>query len=71
VDIEDDRRHGNGFVFEDYTAEDMLRALSRAVGLYRDDPGAWQKAQRRGMEQDLSWKGPARIYRELYRKLVR
>jgi starch synthase len=71
VDVAQDKRRANGFVFETYTAEDMLQAVSRAVTLYRDDPRAWRDIQQRGMGQDLSWEGSAKTYRDLYRKLVR
>jgi starch synthase len=71
VDVAQDKRRANGFAFETYTAEDMLQAVSRAVTLYRDDPRAWRDIQQRGMEQDLSWEGSAKVYRGLYRKLGR
>jgi starch synthase len=71
VDVAQDKRRANGFAFETYTAEGMLDAVTRAVTLYRDDPRAWRDIQQRGMEQDLSWEGSAKVYRGLYRKIVR
>jgi starch synthase len=71
VDVAQDKRRANGFAFETYAAEDMLGAMARAVTVYRDDPRAWRDIQQRGMEQDLSWEGSAKVYRGLYRKLDR
>jgi len=71
VDVDGDRRRGNGFSFEAYTAEAMLDALGRAARLYRDDSRAWRDVMQRGMAQDLSWKNSARAYQDLYRKLGR
>ena len=71
TDVGSDRRRGNGFSFEGYTADEMLAALQRAVSLYRDDPRVWRDVVQRGMDQDLSWENSAKTYRDLYRKLVR
>lgn len=61
---------GNGFLFEDYTAEAMLEALGRAVRLWRQDRGAWQRLMVRGMREDHSWDGPARAYLALYERIL-
>ncbi len=63
-------RSGNGFSFEAYTSDEMIRALKRAVEAYRKDPAAWRGLQERGMNQDLSWTASASAYLDLYRKLV-
>ncbi len=61
---------GNGFVFVDYTVEDMLSALERAVETYRRKPEAWRGLVLRGMGGDYSWESSAREYAELYRRLI-
>ncbi len=61
---------GNGLVFADYTAEDMLSALRRALEIYRDRPDRWTKIVERGMRGDYSWQSSAREYVKLYRLLV-
>jgi starch synthase len=71
VDVGTDKRRGNGFSFEAYTADEMLAALGRAVALYRDDARGWRDVVQRGMDQDLSWENSAKAYRDLYRKLGR
>lgn len=61
---------GNGFLFEEYTAEAMLEALGRAVRLWRQDRGAWRRLMVRGMQEDHSWDGPARAYLALYERIL-
>ncbi|HAZ27874.1 TPA: hypothetical protein DCY67_04570, partial [Candidatus Acetothermia bacterium] len=61
---------GNGFVFDDYTAEAMLLALGRAVRLWRHHPAAWRRLVERGMSEDHSWEVPARQYYALYERIA-
>jgi starch synthase len=61
---------GNGFLFEDGTAEAFLDAVHRAVETYRTAPDVWRKMMVRGMTQDLTWESSGRQYLELYRRLV-
>jgi starch synthase len=63
-------KSGNGFTFEEYTADALVSALARAVRVYRDDPEGWRGLIERGMRQDLSWKASATAYLNLYRKLL-
>ncbi len=69
-DYDPSRDTGNGFVFEDFTAEAMLGALGRAVRLWREAPRAWQRLLVRGMREDHSWEGPARAYLALYERVL-
>ena len=61
---------GNGFRFEEYTAEEMLDALRRAVGLYRNDPSAWRRLRAAAMREDHSWHASARADHGLYEQLT-
>lgn len=61
---------GNGFVFAEYTSEALLEAVSRAVRMYRTDPGAWQRVVLRGAAEDHCWDRAARAYKELYHRLL-
>lgn len=61
---------GNGFVFEDYTAEAMLAALGRAVRLWHHHPAAWRRLVERGMSEDHAWEVPARQYHALYERVA-
>lgn len=66
-DVEED---GNGFVFDAYEPEAMLRALARAVRLWQADRPALRSLRRRGMRGDYSWDGPARAYLRLYQDVL-
>ncbi len=70
VELDAQRDTGNGFLFEDITADALLSAVGRAVEVYRSVPDAWKRMMVRGMTQDLSWESSAAKYLELYRRLV-
>jgi starch synthase len=59
------RPQSTGFVFQDYTGEALLRALRRALGLYRDR-ARWRALQAAGMRQDNSWDHSAGEYVRIY-----
>ncbi len=59
------RPQSTGFVFHDYTGEALLRALQRALDLYRDRP-RWRALQAAGMQQDNSWDHSAKEYVRIY-----
>ncbi len=61
---------GNGFVFEDYNAHDMLHAIRRAVHGYADHEG-WAILRKRAMECDNSWGKSANEYIRLYKSLLK
>lgn len=60
---------GNGFTFADFNAHEMLNAVWRAVGGYRDKKG-WDLLRTRCMKCDNSWGASARAYIGLYKELV-
>ena len=64
-----DGENGNGIKFAGATSKDLVQALERAIGIYRDKD-AWRKLQKRIMGLDFSWKQSALHYKELYRKLI-
>ncbi|MBR3975549.1 MAG: glycogen synthase GlgA [Clostridia bacterium] len=61
---------GNGFVFEDYNAHDMLHTIRRAVHGFADKEG-WQILRKRAMECDYSWGRSANEYIKLYKALIK
>jgi len=61
---------GNGFSFFNYNAHDMLHVIQRALRYFWDDKPTWQKLQRRGMEEDYSWRKSSQRYLEIYQKLL-
>jgi starch synthase len=58
-----------GVVFDDRTAAGLGAALDRTVKLFRT-PRAFQKLIRKGMARDVSWRGPARQYADIYHALA-
>ncbi|MEX2239029.1 MAG: glycogen/starch synthase [Dehalococcoidia bacterium] len=58
-------REGLGFVFEDYSAEAMRKALERAITHYSGQV-AWGALQRRAMAADHSWSASAARYEDIY-----
>src|SRR5262249_20688456 len=59
-----------GIKFAPVTAEHLARALRRAAFAFHDK-SAWRRLQLNGMATDVSWRGPAKQYAELYRRLLR
>jgi len=59
---------GNGFKFSDYTAEALIGAVKKAVGIYRL-PGRWRGLIQNAMGCDFSWDRSAREYIRLYQKI--
>jgi starch synthase len=57
--------NGNGFVFKNYTALEMLGAMKRAEeSFYHREE--WKNLMRHNMKLDSSWKASARKYEEIY-----
>lgn len=68
-DLAKDFEHelGNGFVFLDYSAQELLRTILRALAVYKDEK-AWSKIRHNAMRCDFSWKASAKKYEALYRR---
>lgn len=59
-----------GFVFTRYKAQDLLRAVERAVAMYSQDASGWQKLMLAAMQKDFSWDASAKKYSKLYASLI-
>lgn len=70
-DYSEEKDTGNGFVFKEYDAQELLNTITRAVGIYRNNPQAWQSLMKRAMNYDFSWERSATEYVELYEKALR
>ncbi len=57
---------GTGFSFSNIEKGDLLWALRRAAGLYREEPKTWKALQKNAMTADFSWDRSARDYEEVY-----
>ena len=60
---------GNGFVFSNYNAHEMMYSLKRALSTYGNFE-IWIKIESNAMNTDYSWKESAKEYKELYEKLM-
>jgi len=60
---------GNGYKFGRYAADDLINAVDRATGLYRDYPDKWKGLVDRAMRTDFSWHVSAEEYVKLYKEL--
>ncbi len=63
-------RTANGFCFENFVAEELDVALTRAVGMYLGYPEIWQQIVLTGMKQDWSWATSAKQYARLYEQTI-
>lgn len=61
---------GTGFVFEEYSSEAMLNAITRALRAYKN-PERWAAIRARGMAADFSWDRSAKQYEDLYERALR
>lgn len=59
---------GNGFSFENYSSEELLDTINRALDLYNDKI-AWDKLVENAMLSNNSWESSAKNYMNLYNSL--
>lgn len=62
-------RQGIGFVFKNYSSDELLEAMCRALDLYpqRDK---WVELMKAGMNMDFSWDKSVKRYEQLYRQAL-
>jgi starch synthase len=58
---------GNGFVFENYEPDAILKAINEAVICYQSD--LWKRLQQNAFGADFSWQQSAQEYKKIYRSL--
>jgi starch synthase len=59
----------SGFLFDEYSSEDLLRVARHVMDRYEDEP-SWQAMMREGMSRDFSWGRSAARYLDLYRRVL-
>jgi starch synthase len=69
TDYQPATRRGTGFVFREYQPVALTLALGRALETYRE-MDRWREIQLQGMKQDVSWKGSAKKYVDVYQRAV-
>jgi starch synthase len=60
---------GNGFVFDKYNAKDLIKAVKRALKIYKKKD-QWHLLQIKAMQEDYSWDRSADKYLELYTQIL-
>ncbi|MBA7548850.1 Glycogen synthase [subsurface metagenome] len=60
---------GNGFVFEKYHVKDLVRAIKRAMKIYKKKD-QWRELQLVAMKQDFSWTQSAEKYLNIYNTIL-
>lgn len=65
-----DGNSGNGFVFDGYNGGELLYAVKRAVGLYRDYPEVWKVLRKNAALTDFSFAKNALTYIEYYNGII-
>ena len=68
INYNDETKEGTGFVFESYTAQNLLTTIQRAVHTFQNRRN-WLKIMKQGMKEDFSWKQSALEYVKLYNNL--
>jgi starch synthase len=58
-----------GFLFDDYTPADFMRAAMRAVDQYREAE-SWEQMMREAMARDFGWERSAARYLTVYRRVL-
>jgi starch synthase len=66
TDYDSDNVEGNGFSFKNFSSDEMLDAINRALKVYSEKPEEWDKLIVRALETDYSWSRSAKKYEELY-----
>ena len=62
-------QEGNGFLFPDYNAHDMMYTVKKALTLFRDF-NSWKALMQNAMNTDYSWARSAKEYKALYERLI-
>ena len=62
-------QEGNGYLFADYNAHDMMYTVKKALTLFRDF-NSWKLLMQNAMNTDYSWARSAKEYIALYERLI-
>lgn len=71
VDVDFDRQNGNGFSFNEFSPDEFLKTVKRALKLYNQDKEFWNTLVKRALTLDFSWEKPAEKYLKLYHEAIK
>lgn len=63
-------KSGNGFSFEKYNGDDLMRTLGYATDVYYNRKADWETLVNNALNTDVSWENSAKTYTLLYNELV-
>ncbi len=69
IDFDETTATGTGFMFEEYTSEELYEAIKRARNIF-DKKKIWRKLLSHGMAQDFSWESSSQKYLDLYQRAL-
>ncbi len=69
VDVVNNPEEGYGFVFQNFTADDLWGAVKNALNIYKDKK-RFVEIRKKAMELDFSWEVSAQKYIDLYNKVL-
>ncbi|WP_422122015.1 glycogen synthase GlgA [Planococcus sp. X10-3] len=69
IEYDRDNKTGNGFLSDFTRNSPFTEAVERALVLYQESEH-WEAIKQNGIKEDYSWKQSAKVYEELYKKLV-
>ncbi|HEX2948001.1 MAG TPA: hypothetical protein VHV83_00265, partial [Armatimonadota bacterium] len=62
---------GNGFVFQEYSPDELQQAIHRAIKCFRDKQACWERAMQNAFTSDFSWEASANKYVKVYRDILK
>lgn len=71
IDYDSDREHGNGFLFQDPSAEELLSCLRRTLILYLEDPAEMRRLKHNAMSKRFLWSDSCKEYEMLYAEALK
>lgn len=60
---------GTGFSFSGYSSEHLMDRINHAINIFYEKKESWNAMQKRGMQEDWSWKNSSKIYADLYSRM--
>lgn len=70
IDYDDNKEKGNGFVFKEPNAEELLSCLRRTLIFYLEDQIEMQRVKRNAMQVRFSWSDSCTHYEALYKEAL-
>ncbi len=71
IKYDEKSKKGNGFVFKKYEKTELISEIKRAIKIYSNGAGSWEKIQKQGMKLNFSWTSSAKNYISLYKKVIK